>query len=64
MKYAPAREDGLKPWVVTITEWGQLRERIIYAETRSAAEYEGKGGMRYVYAHARRATPEDFVETN
>lgn len=59
MKYAPPREDGLKPWVVEKSEWGRKDERLVWAESRSQAEYEVKGRMRYVYAKGRRATPED-----
>lgn len=58
-KYAPAREDGLKPWCVELREWGERRERIEWAPSRSQAEYQVKGRMRYVSAKARRATPED-----
>lgn len=59
-RYAPAREDGLKPWAVEISEWGKRRTQVVYAENRSAAEYEAKGRMRYVHAKARRATPDDM----
>ena len=59
-KYAPAREDGLKPWLVTIYEWGKSRDRVIYAETAAAARYDAIGRMLYVSAKARRATPADL----
>lgn len=59
-RYAPARDDGLKPWVVERREWGQKTERIVYARGRADAEYEVKGRQRFVYAKARRATPEDI----
>jgi hypothetical protein len=59
-RYAPPRDDGLKPWVVERAEWGRRTERVVYAETRSAAEYEVKGRQRYVTARGRRATSEDM----
>ena len=59
-KYAPAREDGLKPWLVTVTEWGRSRERIEWAETNAQACSQARGRMRYTYARARRATPADL----
>jgi hypothetical protein len=58
-KYAPARDDGLKPWVVERSEWGRKVDRLVYAKTRRDAEYEVKGRERYVSARGRRATPED-----
>lgn len=58
-KYAPAREDGLKPYHVTLREWGRESTRIEWADTAAQAEYQAKGRMRYVYAKARRATPAD-----
>lgn len=59
-KYAPAREDGLKPWVVERHEWGHKSERIHHAKSASAAEYDAVGRQRHVSAKARRATPEDM----
>jgi hypothetical protein len=38
-KYAPAREDGLKPWVVLFKQWKDSHESIVYARGRSEAEY-------------------------
>ena len=58
-RYARARHDGLKPWVVAVTQWGQTKERIIYASSASEAAYEGKGRQLYTYAKARRATPDE-----
>ena len=29
-KYAPAREDGTKPYVVTVTDWGKRSDRLVY----------------------------------
>jgi hypothetical protein len=59
-KYAPAREDGLKPWVVTRREWGRSSERVVYAETSAAAKYKAIGRQLHVTATVRRATPEDI----
>ena len=58
-KYAPAREDGMKPYHVTISEWGQQYEKIIYAATTDDAKYKAVGRMRYIAARVRRATPDD-----
>ena len=60
-KYAPPRDDGLKPYCVTVREWGRSRECIVYAENSGRAKYEAIGQMRYVTADARRATPEDIT---
>lgn len=59
-KYAPAREDGLKPWHATISEWGKERTKIVYAESAAYARHEAVGGMRYTSARVRRATPQDI----
>lgn len=61
-KFAPAREDGLKPWHVTISEWGKQRTHIEWAEDARSAEYQAVGRMRYVSAKARRATPADLAD--
>lgn len=58
-KYAPRNEDGLKPWVVTISEWGRKSDRIVYADTGAQAKYQTCGRMRHVTATVRRATPAD-----
>ena len=58
-KYAPAREDGVKPWAVKWSSWGETREYIVYAAKASEAAYAVKGRQMYVYTEARRATPED-----
>lgn len=60
-KYAPANGEGLKPYCVTVTEWGRQTERIVYAHSAGDAQYQAKGRMRYTYARARRATPEDMI---
>ena len=61
-KFAPPREDGLKPWHVTIREWGREYARIEYAATAAGARYNAIGRQRYVTATARRATPEDVAK--
>jgi hypothetical protein len=59
-KYAPAREDGKKPYVATISEWGRQRTAIVWGKTASDAKYAAIGRMRYAYARVRRATPTDM----
>ena len=60
-KYAPAREDGDKPYVISIHDWGKDIERLGWGATASEAKYDATGrkhvGM-YVNS-ARRATPDD-----
>lgn len=58
--YASPREDGLKPWVVAVSSWGQTRERIEWADSARQASYQAKGRQRYTYAKARRATLDDM----
>jgi hypothetical protein len=60
-KYAPAREDGLKPWHVTVAEWGREWEQIVYAKTSGEAEYVAKNRSLCRYPKARRATPADLL---
>jgi hypothetical protein len=59
-KYAPPNDEGLKPWVVTVSDFGRKYVRIIYAETSAAAKYAAVGRQQHVSATARRATPEDL----
>lgn len=62
-KYAPAR-DGLKPYVVSVYDWGRERDHLVWAEKASDARYEAVGRTRPgVYAgKIRRATPADLVD--
>lgn len=62
-RYEPAREDGLKPWFVTLREWGRSSTWIVWAESSGQAKFEAIGRMRYVTATVRRATPAD-VQAN
>lgn len=59
-RYAPARADGMKPWVVIRREWGRQTTLIVWAETSRAARYEVVGRQRHVKAEAFRATPADM----
>ena len=59
-KFAPAREDGLTPWVVLFKQWTYSHESIVYARGRYDAEYAVKGRQQHCSAKARRATPEDM----
>ncbi|HEU4975719.1 MAG TPA: hypothetical protein VFT50_11560 [Baekduia sp.] len=61
-RYAPAREDGLKPYVVTVTSWGRSHDTLTYAESARDAVWRTVGRQRYTYGKARRATPEDIAE--
>lgn len=59
-KFAPARDDGLKPYVVEVSSWGRTTEAIKWAADAADARYQGKGRMQHTSAKARRATPEDI----
>lgn len=59
-KYAPAREDGTKPFVVVAASWGRTTERLVYVRKRSDARYAAIGREKYTSAQSiRRATPDD-----
>jgi len=60
-KYAPAREDGLKPYVVTLVGWGRESFRIRYAHTSSEARSSYRLGIGEYIKAVRRATPEDIA---
>lgn len=61
-RYAPAREDGLKPWVGRRSEWAGSRvdEQIVYARTANEAANAMRAGVYHERVSARRATPEDM----
>jgi hypothetical protein len=61
-KYAPPREDGLKPYVVDVWEWGHGRQTLVYAVNAADARYQACGRSRPgIYAKStRRATPADM----
>lgn len=61
-KYAPAREDGLKPWVVTRHEWGCSSDVVVYAETGARAKYQCIGRQLHVTGTVRRATVDDLAK--
>jgi hypothetical protein len=61
-RYAPAREDGTKPYVVTVADWGKTSERLVYAKGLGAARYRATLNVTGVYAKSvRRASPEDVT---
>ncbi|MEJ6554047.1 hypothetical protein PQI51_03290 [Microbacterium esteraromaticum] len=61
-KYAPANENGEKPYVVTQSGWGRTRTRITYAKTVAEAKFRafGRQGVGEFITGCRRATPEDM----
>jgi hypothetical protein len=63
-KYAPARENGKKPYVVTKGGWGRSLDRIGWGETASDAKYDafGRMGVGEYVTGCRRATPQDMEE--
>lgn len=63
-KYAPAREDGGKPYVFTRWGWGQKTEKIGWGTTPSRAAYDayGRMGAGHYITNKRRATPADMDE--
>lgn len=64
-KYAPAREDGTKPYVVTVA-WRSSRDssdRLVYTLDRINATYRATNGHEQGsrIAACRRASPEDVT---
>ncbi len=61
-KYAPAREDGNKPYVVTQSGWGKTRSRIGWGKTVAEAKYQafGRQAIGEYITGCRRATPDDM----
>ena len=64
-KYAPAREDGDKPYVVTIWDMGHEYTVVVYAENAAQAKVVavGRRGPGRHAKSARRATPIDVQES-
>lgn len=60
-KWAPARDDGMKPWVRTVWEWDRSTDRIVYAANSTDAKYI-EPIMRYASVRVRRATPDDMKQ--
>ena len=42
-KYAPANENGEKPYFVEIVRWGRSSSMVVYAENTSDARYRALG---------------------
>lgn len=63
-KYAPANDEGLKPYVVTRKGWGRETTVIAYAEKPADAKYIafGRLGVGDYIASCRRAAPEDIQD--
>lgn len=61
-KYAPVREDGAKPYVVQIVDWGRERSAIVYADSPSEARWRavGRRTVGVYVTKVRRATHEDI----
>lgn len=61
-KYAPVREDGGKPYVVTIWDMGHEYTVVVYAENAAQAKAVavGRRGPGRHAKSARRATPADM----
>lgn len=63
-KYDPAREDGRKSYVVTVSGWGRKRDMIRYATTAAEARASYRKGTGEYISGVRRATPEDINPTS
>jgi hypothetical protein len=63
-KYAPANQDGEKPYVVEKSGWGRKRSKVIYARTVAEAKHRafGRLGVGEYITGCRRATPEDMAD--
>jgi hypothetical protein len=57
-KFAPAREDGLKPYVRSAYSFGKTTDSLVWANTAADAKHAGYHGAYTSYT-ARRATPAD-----
>ena len=63
-KYAPSREEGTKPYVVTVWDMGRTSDTVVGAATAAEAKLLAVGrptAGRYAKS-ARRATPADIEE--
>jgi hypothetical protein len=63
-KYAPANDEGLKPYMVTRAGWGRSSTRLVYADKVATAKYKafGRMGTGEYITECRRATPEDIEQ--
>lgn len=59
-KYAPARENGDKPYVVERYSWGRTDESVVWATKPNEAVYMVVGRQLHTSGKARRATPDDM----
>ena len=59
-KFAPAREDGMKPWVRTSYHFGKATSQIVYAASSLDAKHM-YGRFHLETVSVRRATPGDLV---
>jgi hypothetical protein len=59
-QFAPAREDGLRPYVVTSRRWVRRSTRIVYAENAGGAVQRLTGNRRGMSGIARRAMVDDM----
>jgi len=60
-KFAPAREDGMKPWVRMSYHFGRETSQIVYAKSALDAKHM-YGRMHLETVRVRRATPEDLAK--
>ena len=63
-KYAPSREEGTKPYVVTVWDMGRTNDTVVDAATAAEAKHLAVGrptAGRYAKS-VRRATPADIEE--
>ena len=60
-KYAPPDDEGRKPFVVTVSDWGRKRTRVVYAADRHGARYAaiGRGGPGTYVTKIRRALADE-----
>jgi hypothetical protein len=61
-KYAPANDEGLKPYVVTRKGWRSESTKVVYADTPTIAKFLafGRMGVGQYVSECRRATPGDI----
>jgi hypothetical protein len=59
-EFAPIREDGRRPYFVTVVEPGRSYDKVVYAFNVRDAVYSAKDGLVSAVVQARRATRQDM----
>ena len=60
-KYAPPREDGLKPYRVEVSEWGRKRERIVLRGYRERGRVPRQGSIALHHGQSTTGNTRGYV---